>query len=115
MPSEPVSVFHDPVAPHHTAARLPCSQRCGAAQVTKAIGDTQLVISGSTAVLLAIGRFAAMPYQRRISEQQVPQQNGEPHMLAGDGCAPGALSLFPHCPARLAISPCPSAFVLALD
>ena len=62
-------------------------------QVTKAIGDTQLVISGATAVMLGIGRFAAMPFQRRMSQMQIPKQNGETHAAAGDQCAP-----FRHAP-----------------
>lgn len=57
-------------------------------QVTRAFGDTQLVISGATATMLAIGRFAALPYQRRIAESQVPMQNGETHEAAGDAYVP---------------------------
>lgn len=53
-------------------------------QVTRAFGATQLVISGATATMLAIGRFAALPYQRRIAESQIPMQNGESHEAAGD-------------------------------
>eukprot|EP01025_Chloroclados_australasicus_P019096 TRINITY_DN2027_c0_g1_i2.p2 TRINITY_DN2027_c0_g1~~TRINITY_DN2027_c0_g1_i2.p2 ORF type:complete len:184 (-),score=12.72 TRINITY_DN2027_c0_g1_i2:97-573(-) len=59
----------------------------GSRQVTRAIGDTQLVISGATAVMLGIGRFAAMPYQRKMAEMQVPTQNGETHAAAGDSLA----------------------------
>jgi hypothetical protein len=57
-------------------------------QVTKAFGTTQLIVSGATATMLAIGRFAALPYQRKIAEKQVPMQNGETHLAAGDAYAP---------------------------
>lgn len=57
-------------------------------QVTQAFGETQLIVSGATATMLAIGRFAALPYQRRIAESQVPMQNGETHLSAGDSYAP---------------------------
>lgn len=53
-------------------------------QVTKAFGETQLIVSGATATMLAIGRFAALPYQRRTAESQVPMQNGITHQAAGD-------------------------------
>ena len=53
-------------------------------QVTKAFAETQLVVSGATATLLAVGRFAALPYQRRTAESQMPTQNGETHAAAGD-------------------------------
>lgn len=56
-------------------------------QVTKAFGETQLIVSGATATLLAVGRFAALPYQRRTAESQVPTQNGDTHLAAGDAYA----------------------------
>ena len=56
-------------------------------QSTQAFGQTQLVVSGATATLLAVGRFAAMPWQRARAQEQVPSQNGKPHEDAGDTCA----------------------------
>lgn len=38
-------------------------------QVTKAISDTQLVISGATAASLALGRFVLLPIQRKFNEK----------------------------------------------
>jgi hypothetical protein len=56
-------------------------------QVSCRAFETQLVISGATATLLAIGRFAALPYQRETAKNQIPKQNGTPHEKAGDQCA----------------------------
>jgi photosystem I reaction center subunit V len=61
-------------------------------QEARAFGSTQLVITGATAVMLGIGRFAALPYQRRSAENQMPKQNGETHSSAGDACVLSAYS-----------------------
>lgn len=54
-------------------------------QVTKAISDTNLVISGATAASLALGRFVLLPVQRKFNKKAgQPTQNGIPHAEAGD-------------------------------
>eukprot|EP01025_Chloroclados_australasicus_P041515 TRINITY_DN43_c0_g1_i4.p2 TRINITY_DN43_c0_g1~~TRINITY_DN43_c0_g1_i4.p2 ORF type:complete len:134 (-),score=24.11 TRINITY_DN43_c0_g1_i4:211-612(-) len=58
--------------------------------ITKAelITPSMLVISGCNAAMLAIGRFVAMPYQRRMVEKAgMPVQNGQTHFESGDRLA----------------------------
>ena len=59
-------------------------------QVTRALSDTNLIISGSTAALLALGRFVFLPYHRsQLARAGLPTQNGVSHADAGDRCVPG--------------------------
>ena len=59
--------------------------RCAASQVTKALSDTNLIISGATAASLALGRFVLLPVQRRFNNKAgLPQQNGVSNAEAGD-------------------------------
>ncbi len=52
---------------------------------TKALRDTNLVISGATAASLALGRFVLLPIQRKFNAKAgLPTQNGVPHAEAGD-------------------------------
>lgn len=54
-------------------------------QVTRALSDTNLIISGATAVSLALGRFVFLDFQRDNAKRQgLPVQNGVPHADAGD-------------------------------
>ena len=54
-------------------------------QVTRALSDTNLIISGATAVSLALGRFVFLDFQRDNARRQgLPVQNGVPHSEAGD-------------------------------
>ena len=54
-------------------------------QVTRALSDTNLVISGATALSLALGRFVFLDFQRDNAKRQgLPVQNGVPHAEAGD-------------------------------
>eukprot|EP01024_Parvocaulis_polyphysoides_P009389 TRINITY_DN1293_c0_g1_i1.p1 TRINITY_DN1293_c0_g1~~TRINITY_DN1293_c0_g1_i1.p1 ORF type:complete len:131 (-),score=34.48 TRINITY_DN1293_c0_g1_i1:260-652(-) len=58
--------------------------------VTRAelITNSMLVISGCNAAMLALGRFVAMPYQRKSVENAgLPVQNGTTHYAAGDRLA----------------------------
>ena len=53
--------------------------------VTRALSDTNLIISGATAVSLALGRFVFLDFQRDNAKRQgLPVQNGVPHSEAGD-------------------------------
>jgi photosystem I subunit V len=57
----------------------------GAKVQTKAFSDVNLAISGANAMMLALGRFVFMPYQRaQIEKAGLPTQNGETHFAAGD-------------------------------
>jgi len=50
--------------------------------------DSQLVISGANAVMLGLGRFVFLPYQRdRVASAGLPKQNGMTHLEAGDRLA----------------------------
>ncbi|DBA86127.1 TPA: hypothetical protein ACH3X1_005642 [Trebouxia sp. C0004] len=54
-------------------------------QVTRALSDTNLIISGATAVSLALGRFVFLDFQRdNANRQGLPVQNGVPYAEAGD-------------------------------
>ena len=54
-------------------------------QVTRALSDTNLIISGATAVSLALGRFVFLDFQRdNVRRQGLPVQNGITHREAGD-------------------------------
>ena len=54
-------------------------------QVTRALSDTNLVISGATGLSLALGRFVFLDFQRDNARRQgLPVQNGVPHAEAGD-------------------------------
>eukprot|EP00891_Asterochloris_glomerata_P008142 jgi/Astpho2/8142/gw1.00120.275.1_t len=55
---------------------------------TRALSDTNLVISGATAVSLALGRFVFLDFQRdNAARQGMPVQNGVTHEEAGDRLA----------------------------
>ncbi|CAG9466838.1 unnamed protein product [Pedinophyceae sp. YPF-701] len=57
-------------------------------QVTRALSDTNLLISGATAAMLGLGRFIVLPYQRRqVSKAGLPKQNGKTYIEAGDRLA----------------------------
>jgi photosystem I subunit V len=57
----------------------------GAKVQTKAFSDVNLAISGANAMMLALGRFVFMPYQRaQIEKAGLPTQNGDTHFAAGD-------------------------------
>ena len=44
----------------------------------QALSDTNVIISGATAVTLLLGRFAFLPIQRRgVEKAGLPQQNGQ--------------------------------------
>lgn len=63
--------------------------------MTKAISDTNLIISGATAASLALGRFVLMPIQRKFNAKAgLPTQNGVPHAEAGDrqACLSGSMA-----------------------
>ena len=52
---------------------------------TRAFSDVNLAISGANALMLSLGRFVFMPYQRaEIAKAGLPTQNGETHYAAGD-------------------------------
>ena len=52
---------------------------------TKAFSDVNVTISAANALMLSLGRFAFMPYQRAQMEKAgLPEQNGETHFAAGD-------------------------------
>ena len=54
-------------------------------QVTRALSDTNLIISGATGVSLALGRFVFLDFQRDNARRQgLPVQNGVPYAEAGD-------------------------------
>jgi len=54
----------------------------------RALSDTSLIISGSTAACLALGRFVFLPFQRKnAAKQGLPVQNGETNYDAGDRLA----------------------------
>lgn len=56
-----------------------------ARQTTRALSDTNLVISGATAVSLALGRFVFLDFQRDNARRQgLPQANGVEYSKAGD-------------------------------
>mmetsp|Transcript_10109 Transcript_10109/g.24092 ORF Transcript_10109/g.24092 Transcript_10109/m.24092 type:complete len:131 (+) Transcript_10109:127-519(+) len=47
--------------------------------------NTSLVISGCNAAMLALGRFAFLPYTKKQQEKAgLPVQNGKTHFEAGD-------------------------------
>lgn len=53
--------------------------------VTRALSDTNLIISGATAVSLALGRFVFLDFQRdNVKRQGLPEANGVPYAEAGD-------------------------------
>ena len=53
--------------------------------VTRALSDTNLIISGATAVSLALGRFVFLDFQRDNAKRQgLPEQNGVKYADAGD-------------------------------
>merc|ERR1712187_14944 len=57
-------------------------------QVTRALSDTQVIMSLANASMLGIGRFGFLPYQRRkIQEAGLPEQNDEKYFEAGDKLA----------------------------
>ena len=57
----------------------------GAKVQTRAFSDVNLAISGANALMLSLGRFVFMPYQRaEIAKAGLPTQNGETHYAAGD-------------------------------
>ena len=57
----------------------------GAKVQTKAFSDVNVTISAANALMLSLGRFAFMPYQRAQMEKAgLPEQNGETHFAAGD-------------------------------
>merc|ERR1711959_408172 len=63
----------------------------GAKVQTKAFSDVNVTISAANALMLSLGRFAFMPYQRAQMEKAgLPEQNGEMHFAAGDVQAEGA-------------------------
>lgn len=44
----------------------------------QALSDTNVIISGATAVTLLLGRFAFLPVQRQgVKKAGLPQQNGQ--------------------------------------
>ncbi|KAL3159744.1 hypothetical protein ABBQ38_010150 [Trebouxia sp. C0009 RCD-2024] len=54
-------------------------------QVTRALSDTNLIISGATGLSLALGRFVFLDFQRdNVSRQGLPEQNGITYVEAGD-------------------------------
>lgn len=54
-------------------------------QVTRALSDTNLIISGATGLSLALGRFVFLDFQRdNVRRQGLPEQNGIPYAEAGD-------------------------------
>ena len=54
-------------------------------QVTRALSDTNLIISGATAVSLALGRFVFLDFQRdNANRQGLPVQNDVIYAEAGD-------------------------------
>lgn len=54
-------------------------------KTTKAISDTNLVVSGATAAMLFVGRFAFLPFQRKsIEKAGRPKQNDTDYYEAGD-------------------------------
>lgn len=56
-----------------------------ARQTTRALSDTNLVISGATAVSLALGRFVFLDFQRDNARRQgLPKANGVEYSKAGD-------------------------------
>lgn len=66
-------------------------------QVTKALSDTNLIISGATAASLALGRFVLLPVQRRFNNKAgLPQQNGISNAEAGDRQAQALAGCCPH-------------------
>lgn len=54
-------------------------------QVTRAVSDTNLIISGATAASLALGRFVFLDFQRdNAARQGLPKANGVEYADAGD-------------------------------
>jgi photosystem I subunit V len=52
---------------------------------TMAFSDVNLAISGANALMLSLGRFVFLPYQReQIKRAGLPVQNGETNFAAGD-------------------------------
>ena len=59
-----------------------------APQVTRALTPSMVTISVANAVMLGLGRFVFLPYQRdRVASAGLPEQNGETHLAAGDRLA----------------------------
>eukprot|EP01026_Neomeris_dumetosa_P078511 TRINITY_DN84_c0_g1_i1.p3 TRINITY_DN84_c0_g1~~TRINITY_DN84_c0_g1_i1.p3 ORF type:complete len:133 (-),score=29.80 TRINITY_DN84_c0_g1_i1:167-565(-) len=86
--SSVVSIKSSPLLPARRAV-LPRTRRAERL-TTKAemITSSMLVISGCNAAMLALGRFVAMPYQRKMTEKAgQPVQNGQTHFAAGDRLA----------------------------
>lgn len=53
--------------------------------VTRALGDVNVIVGGSTFAALALGRFVFLPFQRRNAAVAGPaKQNGVTHFEAGD-------------------------------
>ena len=52
---------------------------------TKAFSDVNVTVTVCNAAMLALGRFAFMPYQRaQIAKAGLPTQNGTTHEASGD-------------------------------
>eukprot|EP00898_Chlorokybus_atmophyticus_P005758 jgi/Chlat1/6183/Chrsp42S05737 len=70
------------------SARSSSSPSASRRQQTVCFGNTALTIAGSTGLLLFLGRFAVLPYQRQwLQRQGLPKQNGQTHAQAGDSRA----------------------------
>eukprot|EP00239_Pterosperma_sp_CCMP1384_P006035 CAMPEP_0197846970 /NCGR_PEP_ID=MMETSP1438-20131217/4772_1 /TAXON_ID=1461541 /ORGANISM="Pterosperma sp., Strain CCMP1384" /LENGTH=137 /DNA_ID=CAMNT_0043458761 /DNA_START=79 /DNA_END=492 /DNA_ORIENTATION=+ len=71
--------------------KLKCMQKvCNRRQVvkTQALSDANVVVSGCTAGMLFIGRYAFLPFQRaKVEQAGMPVQNDETHLEAGDRLA----------------------------
>lgn len=54
-------------------------------KVTHALSDANLIVSGATAAMLFVGRFAFLPFQRMSVEKAGrPKQNDQDYFEAGD-------------------------------
>ena len=66
----------------------------GRVQPARALSDANLVVSGATAAMLFVGRFAFLPFQRKsIEKAGRPRQNDQDYYEAGDVRAAEAFSV----------------------
>lgn len=71
------------ISTRRSSVRAPVGRR----QVRTQALQTALIISGSTAAALALGRLVFLPFQKDNNARQVPTQNGKTYAEAGDRLA----------------------------